>query len=167
MCSIESRILFLFNTFPYGAFGTVAAVAIYRLSSGDQGKVDLLRNFTQPPDPGPPDISGSWRGTFENILSLMSRTHELTIQQDHTPNGTPGTELRGQESIATIVYDFVGTIDAGGNFVRIGVSDQGFIISGGKLESGQLSLITVQNSGQSGVGGVNPSWIVQGLAERP
>jgi hypothetical protein len=145
--------------------GGALLTGTYRLSSREQGQIVLLQNFSQPPDP--PDIAGSWLGTFTNILCLLTGTDELTIQQDRTPNGTPGTGFTGQETLDTIIYDFVGTIDGSGNFVRIGVSDQGFIIGGGKLESGQLSLITVQNSSQGGsVGGVNPSWTIQGIAER-
>src|SRR5262245_14664683 len=117
----------------------------FKFSSGEKGKVILLQNFTQPPDPGPPDISGSHRGTFTNILCLLAGTDELTIQQDHTPGGAPGTGFTGQETMdggtpAVVLYQFAGTIDGQGNFVRFGVSDQGFlIIEGGKLESGQLT----------------------------
>jgi hypothetical protein len=127
--------------------------ASYKLSSGDQGEVDFVRNFTQPPDPGPPDISGSWSGTFENILSLVSGTVEWIVQQDRTPNGAPGTGFMGQETIDTVPYDFVGTIDGQGNFVRIGgwsgsagsIKNRPFI-GGGKVESGQLTATTVRHA---------------------
>ena len=129
--------------------GGALLIGTYRLSSGDQGEILLLQNFSQPPDPGPPDIAGSWSGDFTNILCLLAGTLELMIQQDRTPNGTPGTGFTGQETLDTIIYDFVGTIDAAGNFVRIGVSDQGFLIDGGTFESGQLT-------GQSHVGSGSP-----------
>jgi hypothetical protein len=71
----------------------------FKFSSGDKGEIILLQNFTQPPDPGPPDIAGSWLGTFTNILCLLAGTDELTIQQDRTPNDTPGTGFTGQETM--------------------------------------------------------------------
>src|SRR5262245_21431218 len=72
----------------------------YKLASGDQGKVNFLGKFQQPPEPDvPPDIAGSWRGTFENILSLMRGTTEFVIQQDRTPTGAPGTGFTGQETM--------------------------------------------------------------------
>jgi hypothetical protein len=116
----------------------------YKLASGDQGQVNFLREFTQPPDPDmPPDIAGSWRGTFESSLSLMRGTVEWDVQQDLTETGAPGTGFTGQERITSTpaiqLYQFAGTIDAHGNFVRIGVSAQGFVIEGGKLESGELT----------------------------
>ena len=123
----------------------------FKFSSGEKGKVILLQNFTQPPDPGPPDIAGSWRGTFTNILCLLAGTDELTIQQDRTPAGAPGTGFAGQETRnggtpAVQLYQFAGTVDGQGNFVRIGVSDQGFFIEGGKFESGELTANSAQQS---------------------
>jgi hypothetical protein len=123
----------------------------YKLSSGDQGELDFLRNFTQPPDPGPPDISGSWRGTYENILSLMRGTDELMVEQERTPNGAPGTGFTGQETLdggtpAVVLYQFAGTADAQGNFVLIGVSAEGLLIGGGRAESGQLTATTVRHA---------------------
>jgi hypothetical protein len=76
----------------------------------------------------------------------LTGTDELTIQQDRTPNGTPGTGFTGQETIDSIIYDFVGTIDAEGNVARIGVSDQGFFIGGGAVESDEINAITVGRS---------------------
>ena len=137
--------------------GGALLLATYKLSSGEQGKVILLRKFSQPPEPEMPlDISGSWRGTFENSLSLMTATDELTIQQDRTPSGTPETGFTGQETMdggtpAVVLYQFAGTVDGHGNFVRIGVSDQGFLIEGGKVESGQLTAESSRDSGFSGI----------------
>ena len=112
--------------------GGALLFATYKLSSGDQGEVYLLRNFTQPPPEGdtPPDIAGSWRGTFESSLSLMRGTTELMIQQDRTATGAPGTGFMGQETLDTgaggiLINDFVGTIDGQGNFVRIGGTSAG------------------------------------------
>jgi hypothetical protein len=119
----------------------------YKLTSGDKGKIELLQNFTQPPDPEmPPDIDGSWLGTFDNVLCLMTGTVEWLVHQDRTPTGVPSTAFTGQETIETIIYDFVGTIDGEGNFVRIGVSELGFIIEGGKVESGELTANSVHES---------------------
>jgi hypothetical protein len=132
--------------------GGALLLATYKLASGDQGQVNFLRKFQQPPDPDmPPDISGSWRGTFESSLSLMGGTTELMIQQDRTETGVPGTGFTGQETTdagtpAVILYQFAGTIDAQGNFVRIGVSDRGFVIEGGKVESGQLTANSCLNN---------------------
>jgi len=126
--------------------GGALLLGTYKLSSGDQGKIDLLRKFTPPPDQDtPPDIAGSWPGTFQNILSLMRGTVEWTVQQDRTPTGAPSTGFMGQETMDTSMNDFVGTIDGGGNFVRIGVSAQGFLIGAGKVESGELTGTTVEN----------------------
>jgi len=125
----------------------------YKLASGDQGKVNFLGKFQQPPEPDmPPDIAGSWRGTFENILSLMRGTTEFVIQQDRTPTGAPGTGFTGQETMdggtpAVVLYQFAGTIDSQGNFVRIGVSGEGFLIEGGKFESGRLTAASSRDSG--------------------
>ena len=119
--------------------GGALLTGTYSLSSTDYGEIVLLQNFTQPPDPGPPDIAGSWSGTFTNILCLLTGTDEMTIQQDGTPNGTPGTGFTGQETQDMIIYDFVGTIDGEGNWVRIGVSDLGFSIEGAKLENGEIT----------------------------
>jgi hypothetical protein len=133
----------------------------YKLASGDQGQVNFLGNSSQPPGTDmPPDISGSWRGTFTNVLSLMRGIDELMIQQGRTPNGAPSVGFAGQETMdggtpAIVLYDFVGTIDGGGNFVRIGVSDQGFLTSGGKLESGRL----IANSVDLEKGGFHGYWI--------
>jgi hypothetical protein len=108
----------------------------------DQGKVDLLRGFQEPPEPEvPPDIAGSWRGTFESSLSLMRGTDEWMVQQDRTRTGAPGTNFVGQETInvdtgGIIIYGFVGTIDGRGNFVRVGNSAHGFIVNGGKFQPG-------------------------------
>jgi hypothetical protein len=44
-----------------------------RVGRTDKGKVDLLRNFSPPPDDGmPPDIAGDLRGTFASSLSLKT-----------------------------------------------------------------------------------------------
>jgi hypothetical protein len=127
--------------------GGALLFATYKLSSGDQGKIDLLRKFIPPPVPDtPPDIAGQWGGTFENKLSLMRGTDEWMVQQDRTPTGMPGTGFMGQETMGIIIYDFVGTIDGQGNFVRIGVSERGFIIEGGKVESGELTANSVHHS---------------------
>jgi hypothetical protein len=102
-----------------------------------QGKVNLLRGFVDPPDPDtPPDIAGSWRGTFESSLSLMTGADEWMVQQDRTRTGMPGTGFMGQETMDIIIYDFVGTIDGQGNFVRIGNSARGMLIDGGKFHPG-------------------------------
>lgn len=136
--------------------GGALLFATYKLSSGDQGEVYLLRNFTQPPPDSdtPPNIAGSWRGTFEDNLSLMRGTDEWDVQQDLTETGAPGTGFTGQERImatpAIQLYQFAGTIDAHGNFVRIGVSVEGFVLEGGKFESGQLTLTTVRPSARGG-----------------
>ena len=143
--------------------GGALILASYKLSSGDQGKIDLLRNFTQPPDPGmPPDIAGSWRGTFQNVLSLMGGTFERTIQQDRMPNGVLGTGFMGDGLLLDVVlgprlYHFVGTVDGQRNFVSIGVSDQGFLIEGGKFESGELRSSAAQNSGDRNLDGAADS----------
>jgi hypothetical protein len=133
--------------------GGALLFATYKLSSGDQGKIELLRKFAQPP-PGndtPPDIAGSWGGTFENILSLMRGTVEWDVQQDLTETGAPGTGFTGQERImstpAIQLYQFAGAIDGQGNFVRIGVSSQGFLIEGGKFESRVLNGHSVRADG--------------------
>jgi hypothetical protein len=122
----------------------------YKLASGDQGQVNFLRKFQQPPEPDtPPDIAGFWRGTFENILSLMRGTVEWDVQQDRTETGAPGTGFTGQERIAATpaiqLYQFAGAIDGQGNFVRVGVSVEGFIIEGGKFEAGELTGNSVRN----------------------
>jgi hypothetical protein len=117
----------------------------YKLASGDQGQVNFLGNFSQPAEPEmPPNIAGSWRGTVQDVLSLTRGTDEWMVQQDRTPNGTLGTRFTGQETVdagtpAVQLYQFAGTVDAHGNFVRIGVSAQGFLTEGGKLESGELT----------------------------
>jgi hypothetical protein len=108
----------------------------------DQGKVDALRGFVDPPEPEtPPDIAGSWRGTFESDLSLMTGADEWVVQQDQTKSGTPSTGFMGQERMdmgaaGIIIYDFVGTIDGQGNFVRIGNSARGFMVNGGEAQPG-------------------------------
>jgi hypothetical protein len=108
----------------------------------EQGKVDLLRGFQDPPEPEmPPDIAGSWRGTYESSLSLMRGTDERMIQQDRTRTGAPGTGFVGQETMdmgtaGIIIHAFVGTIDGQGNFVRIGNSARGMLIDGGKVQPG-------------------------------
>jgi hypothetical protein len=56
---------------------------------------------------------------------------------------------------AVIIYQFAGTVDGQGNFVRIGVSAQGFLIGGGKFESGQLTA----NSVNLDKGHVHEYWI--------
>jgi hypothetical protein len=133
----------------------------YKAASGDQGEVHFLGNFTQPREPEiVPNIAGSWRGTFENILSLMTGSEELTIQQDRTATGLTGTGFTGDGLLIDVIlgprlYHFVGTIDGGGNFVRIGVSDQGFLTSGGKLESGRL----IANSVDFDKAGFHGYWI--------
>jgi hypothetical protein len=124
--------------------GGALLLATYKLSSGDQGKIYFLRKFTDPPSPDmPPDIAGHWGGTFESDLSLMRGTAEWDVQQDLTETGAPGTGFMGQERImatpAILLYHFAGTIDGQGNFVRIGVSERGFVIEGGKFEAGQLT----------------------------
>jgi hypothetical protein len=134
--------------------GGALLTGTYRLSSGDQGEIVLLQNFSQPPDP--PDINGSWLGTFENVLCLMTGTFEWLVHQDRTPNGTPSTGFTGQETIDTIICDFVGTIDGSGNFVRIGVSDEGLLIEGGKIESGHLTA----NSARQSPGGPATSLVI-------
>jgi hypothetical protein len=88
----------------------------------------------------------------------MTGTGELTIQQGRTPNGTPSTGFTGQETRdggtpAVILYQFAGAVDGQGNFVRIGVSAQGFLIEGGKFESGELTANTVQTSADGEVDG--------------
>jgi len=124
----------------------------YKLASADQGQVNFLGNFSQPPGPDmPPEITGFWHGTFKNLLSLVSGTREMMIQQDRTPTGGAGTGFTRQETLdagtpAVQLYQFVGTVDARGNFVRIGVAVQGFLIGGGKVESGELTAISVQKS---------------------
>jgi hypothetical protein len=107
----------------------------YKLaSSGDQGKIDLLRNFVDPPEPDtPPDIAGLWPGTFESALSLIRGAVEWSIQQDRTDTGAPSTAFSGTETRDTIIYDFVGTIDGEGNFVRIGLSADGMLIDSGNF----------------------------------
>ena len=127
--------------------GGALLTGTYRLSSGDQGGIVLLQNFSQPPDPL--DIAGSWNGTFTNVYCLLTGTVEFVIQQDRTPNGTPGTGFMGQETLDAMIYDFVGTIDGSGNFVRIGVSDEGFVMEGGKVESGRLTAESWRDSGFS------------------
>jgi hypothetical protein len=117
--------------------GGALLLATYRLSSGDRGKVDVLRNFIDPPEPDtPPDIAGHWRGTFESGLSLMRGADEWLVQQDRTETGAPGTGFMGQETMDTSIYDFVGTIDGQGNFVRIGNSARGLIVNSGKFHLG-------------------------------
>jgi hypothetical protein len=135
--------------------GGALIIGTYKLSSGDQGKIEALRNFTPPPDPDtPPDIAGHWGGTFESVLSLMRGTVEWDVQQDLTETGAPGTGFTGQERImstpAVQLYQFAGAIDAQGNFVRIGVSAQGFVIEGGKFEAGQLTGQSVRNFADGG-----------------
>jgi hypothetical protein len=132
--------------------GGALILGSYKLSSGDQGQFNFLRKFQQPPEPDmPPDISGSWRGTFTNILSLMTGSEESTIQQDRTATGLTGTGFTGDGLLLDVIlgprlYHFVGTIDGGGNFVRIGVAAQGFVIEGGKVESGELTANSVRHS---------------------
>jgi hypothetical protein len=132
--------------------GGALLLATYKLSSGDQGKIELLRKFSPPPDQDtPPDIAGHWGGTVENKLSLMRGTTEWDVQQDRTSTGMPGTGFTGQETInpgtpAIVLYDFAGAIDGQGNFVRIGVAAQGFVIEGGKVESGELTANSVHHS---------------------
>jgi hypothetical protein len=122
----------------------------YKLASGDQGKVNFLRKFQQPPEPDtPPDIAGSWGGTFESSLSLMRGTAELTIQQDRTTTGAPGTGFTGQQTVeggtpAVVLYDFAGTVDAQGNFVRIGNSVRGMLIDGGRVQPGRDQAIEMR-----------------------
>jgi hypothetical protein len=78
------------------------------------------------------------------------------VQQDRTETGAPGTGFTGQETVdmggtpAIQLYQFAGTIDGQGNFVRIGVSEQGFVIEGGKLESGELTGHSVRNFADGG-----------------
>jgi hypothetical protein len=134
--------------------GGALMLASYRLSSGDQGKIDVLRGFTDPPEPDtPPDIAGSWFGTFESGLSLTTGAVEWTVQQDRTRRGTPGTEFMGQETMDTIIYDFVGTIDGDGNFVRIGSSSSGTLIDSGLVEPPEpdLQAHSVRNFFDGGV----------------
>ena len=138
--------------------GGALLTGTYRLSSGDQGEILLLQNFSQPPDPGPPDIAGFWTGTLTNILCLLTGTDELTIQQDRTPNGTPGTGFTGQETQDMISYDFVGTIDGEGNWVRIGVSDLGFIIEGAKVEDDQITAHNASVALSKGWRGIEIHW---------
>jgi hypothetical protein len=129
-----------------------------RVGPTDQGKVDLLRNFTPPPDSDmPPDIAGDWRGIFQSSLSLMTGSTELRIQQDRTEAGTSGTGFMGQEArdmgtAGIIIYDFVGTIDGLGNLVRIG-SARGFMpcYMGGNVQLGELNAHSVQNFFDGGV----------------
>jgi hypothetical protein len=135
--------------------GGALLLATYKLSSGDQGKIYFLRKFTDPPSPDmPPYIAGHWGGTFESDLSLMRGTAEWDVQQDLTETGAPGTGFMGQERImgtpAVQLYQFAGTVDAHGNFVRIGVSAQGFVIEGGKFEAGQLTGQSVRNFADGG-----------------
>jgi hypothetical protein len=133
--------------------GGALLLATYKLSSGEQGKIELLRKFAQPPpdQDTPPDIAGSWRGTFESSLSLMRGTVEWDVQQDLTETGASGTGFTGQERImstpAIQLYQFAGAIDGQGNFVRIGVSSQGFLIEGGKFESRVLNGHSVRADG--------------------
>lgn len=138
--------------------GAALLQGTYKLSSGDQGKVDLLRNFTQPSEPEmPPDIAGFWRGTLDSVLPSMTTTVEWMIQQDRTPTGAPGTGFMGQEMIGTMVNDFVGTIDGGSAgdptwfYVDKVSSGSGprRVIGGGKFESGELKATTVENSADS------------------
>ena len=108
----------------------------------DQGNVRLLRGFQDPPEPeSPPDISGSWRGTFESGLTLVTGAGAWTVQQDRSKSGAPGTAFSGQESLdmgpaGIIINDFVGTIDGLGNLVRVGLSARGFVICGSKVSTG-------------------------------
>jgi hypothetical protein len=126
--------------------GGALLLATYKLASGDQGKIDLLRKFNPPPEPDtPPDIAGHWGGTFESSLSLMRGTVEWNVQQDRTPTGAPGTGFTGEETRDTgtpaiQLYKFAGIIDGQGNFVRIGVSELGFVIEGGKFEDQAVEL---------------------------
>jgi hypothetical protein len=100
--------------------GGAIVLASYRLSSGDEGKVDVLRGFTDPPEPNrPPDIAGSWRGTIESRLSLMMGKVQWDVQQDRTKTGAPSTGFTGRETVdlgaaGIIIYGFVGTIDGQG-----------------------------------------------------
>ncbi len=126
--------------------GGVLVLATYKFTPTtgpiDQGKVDVLLGFQEPPEPDtPPDIAGSWRGTFKSSLSLMTGAAEWMIQQDRTRAGAPSTRFKGQESMdmgaaGIIIHAFVGTIDGQGNFVRIGNSARGFIVSSGKVQPG-------------------------------
>jgi len=66
---------------------------------------------------------------------------EWKVEQDRTTTGKPGTGFKGQESMdmgaaGIIIRAFVGTIDGQGNFVRIGNSDRGMLIDGGKVQPG-------------------------------
>jgi hypothetical protein len=102
----------------------------------------------------PPNIAGSWHGTVQDALSLTRGTDEWMVQQDRTPNGTLGTGFTGQETVdagtpAVQLYRFAGTVDAHGNFVRIGVSAQGFLIEGGEVESGRLTAESSRDSGSN------------------
>jgi hypothetical protein len=130
-----------------------------RVGPTDQGKVDLLRNFTQPPpnQDMPPDIAGDLRGIFASSLSLKTGSTEWMIQQDRTEAGTPGTGFMGQEArdmgtAGIIIYDFVGTIDGQGNFVRIG-SARGIMPCemGGNVQLGALNAHSAQNFSDGGV----------------
>jgi hypothetical protein len=79
---------------------------------------------------------------------------EWDVQQDLTETGAPGTGFMGQERImatpAILLYHFAGTIDGQGNFVRIGVSERGFVMEGGKFESGELTGHSVRNFADGG-----------------
>jgi hypothetical protein len=77
--------------------------------------------------------------------------------EDRTEAGTPGTGFMGQEArdmgtVGIIIYDFVGTIDGQGNFVRIG-SARGFMpcAMGGNVQLGELNAHSAQNSFDGGV----------------
>jgi len=138
--------------------GGALLLATYKLSSGDQGKVNLLRKFANPrPDSDtPPDIAGTWRGTFESGLSLMRGTDEWMVQQERTETGAPGTGFMGRERITSTpaiqLYQFAGTIDGQGNAVRIGLSDRGIIIiCFAKVERGELQAHPVWNFFDGGV----------------
>jgi len=97
----------------------------------DQGNVDLIRNFNPPPDSDVPPIGGRWRGTSRSDLGQGSSTLELLIAQDGT--GFGGQEVVDAGTPQELRFDFVGTLDARGTFVVIGVGAAGRFIVGGGL----------------------------------
>ncbi len=113
-------------------YNFTAAFATAR-SATDQGDGQLLRNFESEM---PPDIGGTWAGRYLSDLAGGMGTVELMVQQ-RDDRCMLGTGFSGQEvvdrSTRPLMFDFVGTTNARGKILVIGLGAAGQFLVGGML----------------------------------
>ena len=128
-------------------FGAGAAVIDGRLrqhlrdGTREVGSLLALRQFVGNPDIAPPDVTGSYRGTYSSEAGLGTDIMAITLRAALDETGVPTTGLSGSGFIheprsgVEWVFETLGTIDVDSRIIAINQGDGGHLILNANFQS--------------------------------